>query len=112
MVVSDRDYQCLGQWEEDGALFTMTRRRDVDVGVVECFVGFYDEQKGLFLMESGPTCRRGLPAVQKRMLLTKKSKVFAFVDAKIIMSHPLKLNLQNRWTSVKCKMNCISAQFG
>ena len=69
---SDREYQCLGQWEEGDTLFTVTRRHDVNV--VECFVGVADDKKGLFLMESGTNCRRGLSVSQYGMQLTKKSK--------------------------------------
>jgi hypothetical protein len=53
-------------------LYTYTRRRDLPA--VECFVGGADPDKGLFLMEGGPNCRRGLAVDQFGMQLTKLSK--------------------------------------
>merc|ERR1711944_350272 len=37
-IYDDREYQCFGQWEEDGLLYTFTKRRDIP-NVYECFVG-------------------------------------------------------------------------
>jgi hypothetical protein len=54
MLISDREYQCLGQWEEDGMLLTLTRRRDVDD--VECFVGFHDDQGSIFIKRFRRRC--------------------------------------------------------
>ena len=36
-MCADREYLCLGQWEEDGLLYTYTRR--LDLPGYECFVG-------------------------------------------------------------------------
>ena len=89
---SDREYQCLGQWEEDGLLYTYTKRRDVP-DVYECFVGGssmseveYKDQRSsskkrsetsggkISIIESGYNCRRGLLVNTFGMPLTKRSK--------------------------------------
>jgi hypothetical protein len=69
----------LGQWEEDGLLYTYTQRRDLPSH--ECFVGEADAKAGLFLMEAGVNCRRGLAVSQFGMQLTKKSKSNNFYGA-------------------------------
>ena len=72
-ILSDREYQCLGQWEEDGLLYTYTRRKDV-MGF-ECFIGTYNEKGKLFLMEGGSDCKRGLRVTKYGMELEKRGTV-------------------------------------
>lgn len=71
---ADREYQCLGQWEEDGHLFTYAKRRDVDNNSHECFVGSVDDKGQLFLIEAGVDCKRGLRVTEYGMKLRKKGK--------------------------------------
>ena len=85
-TISDREYQCFGQWEEDGLLYTFTKRRDLP-NVYECFVGGssmvtseYDgseklnqtKKRKISIIESGFNCRRGLNVNSFGMPLTKK----------------------------------------
>ena len=78
----------MGQWEEDGLLYTYTKRRDLQ-DVYECFVGGssmsisdnIDYAKGnntsgkeISIIESGFNCKRGLPVNAFGMPLTKRSK--------------------------------------
>lgn len=87
-MISDREYQCFGQWEEDGLLYTFTKRRDLP-NVYECFVGGssmvaseYDgsekqnqtKKRKISIIESGFNCRRGLNVNAFGMPLTKKRK--------------------------------------
>ncbi len=72
---SEREYQCLGQWEEDGLLYAYTRRRDLGEAF-ECFVGKAGGSGNdeIFLMEGGAQCRRGLRVEEFGMRLTKQSE--------------------------------------
>ena len=73
MVASlDREYQCLGQWEEEGLLYTYTRRRDIPG--YECFVGHVGEDGQVSLAEGGTNCKRGLRVHLFGMKLTKRSE--------------------------------------
>ena len=65
-------------------LYTYTRRRDLPA--LECFVGSADPEKGLFLMEGGPNCRRGLAVDQFGMQLTKLSKKLILLESFFIAS--------------------------
>ena len=83
----DREYQCFGQWEEDGLLYTYTKRRDLQ-DVYECFVGGssmvisenFDQnanktsKRKISIIESGFNCKRGLNVNTFGMPLTKQSK--------------------------------------
>ena len=83
----DRTYQCFGQWEEDGLLYTYTRRRDLP-NIYECFVGGSSmvasdrlgtngnstSQRKISIIESGFNCKRGLNVNEYGMPLTKKRK--------------------------------------
>jgi len=89
-VYDDREYQCFGQWEEDGLLYTFTKRRDLP-NVYECFVGGssmvtseYDgseklnqtKKRKISIIESGFNCRRGLNVNSFGMPLTKKRNCY------------------------------------
>ena len=71
---ADREYQCLGQWEEQGLLYAYTRRRDVEG--FECFVGeaYPSDGGGIFLIEGGKDCKRGLRVQDYGMSLSKRRK--------------------------------------
>ena len=70
---SEREYQCLGQWEEDGQLLAYVQRKDM-ANRFECFVGATDDQGEVYLTESGFNCERNLRAQQYGMRLVKESK--------------------------------------
>ena len=75
-VIEKREYQCLGQWEDDGQLMAYVRRTDVQ-RQFECFVGATDEYGQVFLIESGFNCQRNLRAHISGMKLTEESKQHA-----------------------------------
>jgi len=56
-IFEEREYQCLGQWEEDGVIYTYTERRDMEGH--ECFVGVTTSKGEIFLQEAGNNCERG-----------------------------------------------------
>lgn len=85
-VLEDREYQCLGQWEEDGQLFTYTKRRDVPG--YECFIGSVDQMNGIYLIEGGVNCRRGLRVTSFGMKLTKKSNCYGFPSTELEKMRP------------------------
>ncbi|XP_050526793.1 uncharacterized protein LOC126897320 [Daktulosphaira vitifoliae] len=66
----ERDYQCLGQWEENGLTYTYTHRTDADV--YECFVGSIMNDGKLKLTEAGRHCDRTVDPRKTGMTLTKK----------------------------------------
>ena len=68
-LFSDREYQCLGQWEENGQLLAYVRRKDKNN--LECFVGATDEFGQIHLSESGSNCQRNLKVIQSGMRLSK-----------------------------------------
>ena len=74
LVVSERTYQCLGQWEENGQLLAYVMRND-GTQKFECFVGATNDKNQIFLMESGFNCQRNLRAEFSGMRLTKQSKI-------------------------------------
>ena len=75
-LFADREYQCVGQWEEDGRLYTYAKRRDIPG--YECFVGQVDSNGTIFLMEGGIDCKRGLRVSEYGMKLKKQSKKHRF----------------------------------
>ncbi|XP_059091808.1 uncharacterized protein LOC131887268 isoform X2 [Tigriopus californicus] len=82
----DREYQCLGQWEEDGQLFTYTKRRDVPG--YECFIGSVDHMNGIYLIEGGVDCRRGLRVTSFGMKLSKRSNCYGFPSTELEKMKP------------------------
>ncbi|XP_059091809.1 uncharacterized protein LOC131887268 isoform X3 [Tigriopus californicus] len=85
-VLEDREYQCLGQWEEDGQLFTYTKRRDVPG--YECFIGSVDHMNGIYLIEGGVDCRRGLRVTSFGMKLSKRSNCYGFPSTELEKMKP------------------------
>nr|CAD7444045.1 unnamed protein product [Timema bartmani] len=65
----EREYRCLGQWEENGRMFTYTQRRDV--GSFECFVGSILSDTEIFIKEAGDHCQRDVDPMQHGMKLTR-----------------------------------------
>ena len=92
LLFLDRTYQCFGQWEEDGLLYTYTRRRDLP-NVYECFVGGSSmaasdrldanlntgSQRKISIIESGFNCKRGLNVNEYGMPLTKKRELLILI---------------------------------
>jgi len=62
----------LGQWQEDGLIYTYTERRDM-IGY-ECFVGLITAKGDIHLREAGHNCERGQDPLRDGMRLTQVSK--------------------------------------
>ncbi|KAF7491320.1 hypothetical protein SSS_06808 [Sarcoptes scabiei] len=57
-VYEEREYRCLGNWEEDGILYTFTQRRDMPGH--QCFAGkIYRNGDEAYIKEAGESCMRG-----------------------------------------------------
>jgi len=69
-IYEDREYLCLGEWEEDGLLYTYTRR--IHNPRHECFVGRVEREGRILLAEGGTNCRRGLRVDMFGMELSKR----------------------------------------
>ncbi|XP_069693976.1 uncharacterized protein [Periplaneta americana] len=67
----ERQYRCLGQWEEDGRMYTYTQRRDV--GTYECFVGSIISNDEIYIKEAGDHCQRNIDPMHFGMKLTRKA---------------------------------------
>ncbi|KAF4525297.1 hypothetical protein B566_EDAN014818 [Ephemera danica] len=79
----EREYQCLGQWEEGGLMYTYTRRKDVGSSFdfahqfqFECFVGSITSNTDIiYIQEAGEHCQRHVdPKVHQIMKLMKRSE--------------------------------------
>ncbi|KAJ9580595.1 hypothetical protein L9F63_024210 [Diploptera punctata] len=69
-IYEEREYRCLGQWKEDGLMYTYTQRRDV--GTYECFVGSIVSNNEIYIKEAGDHCQRNIDPMHYGMKLTKK----------------------------------------
>lgn len=65
-VFEERDYRCLGQWQEGNFVYTYTKRRDF--GTYECFVGAIDGKR-IMIQEAGENCQRKIDPLQYGMEL-------------------------------------------
>ncbi len=70
----EREYRCLGQWTEDGLIYTYTERRDA-IGH-ECFVGLVTAKGDIYLREAGGNCERGQEPLKYGMRLSQVSKCY------------------------------------
>lgn len=70
----EREYRCLGEWREDGLIYTYTERRDM-IGY-ECFVGLVTAKGDIYLREAGSNCERGQEPLKYGMRLTQVSKCY------------------------------------
>ena len=73
-VFEEREYQCLGQWEEDGVIYTYTERRDMDG--YECFVGVERKKGEIFLQEAGNNCERGQEPIRYGMRMSRVAQCY------------------------------------
>ncbi|XP_071543355.1 uncharacterized protein [Panulirus ornatus] len=71
ILPSEREYQCLGQWEEEGRVYALTYRRDIHT--YECFVGVIKTDGVVFIKEAGARCSRGVQPVILGMKLHRKA---------------------------------------
>ncbi|XP_066938432.1 uncharacterized protein [Macrobrachium rosenbergii] len=69
-IYEQREYQCLGQWEEEGRIYALTYRRDIRT--YECFVGIIRSNGVVFIKEAGTECSRGVQPEVLGMKLHRK----------------------------------------
>jgi hypothetical protein len=81
--VTEREYRCLGQWEEDGLMYTYTQRRDV--GTYECFVGSIISNNEIHIKEAGDHCQRNIDPMHYGMKLLRKGMYLESVMHKSLM---------------------------
>lgn len=70
-IYEEREYRCLGQWEEKGVVYVYTQRRDIDA--YECFVGVMSSDQKIFIKEAGEHCQRNLNPYRHGMELNKQA---------------------------------------
>ena len=73
-IIEEREYQCLGHWEENGQLLAYVKRKNAVSERFECFVGATDVEGQIFLSESGFNCQRNLRTQHLGMRLIKERK--------------------------------------
>lgn len=70
-IYEEREYRCLGQWEEKGVVYVYTQRRDIDA--YECFVGVINSDQKIFIKEAGQHCQRNISPRRHGMELHKQA---------------------------------------
>lgn len=83
-IYEEREYRCLGQWEEKGVVFVYTQRRDIDA--YECFVGVMMSDKKIFIKEAGEHCQRNLNPYKHGMELHKMAYCNDVSEPKTMLS--------------------------
>lgn len=73
IFVPEREYLCLGQWEENGLMYTYTQRRDI--GMYECFVGSIVSNNEIYIKEAGEHCERDVDPLHLGMKLSRKGEI-------------------------------------
>ena len=73
-VFEEREYECLGQWEENGVIYTYTERRDM-MGH-ECFVGATTKKGEIYLQEAGNNCERGQEPLKDGMRMSRVAECY------------------------------------
>uniref|UniRef100_T1L666 Uncharacterized protein n=1 Tax=Tetranychus urticae TaxID=32264 RepID=T1L666_TETUR len=70
-IVPNREYRCLGNWEEDGILYTFTQRRDATG--YQCFAGkILGNGEVAYIREAGENCIRAEHPLTVGMKITKQ----------------------------------------
>ncbi|XP_049805060.1 uncharacterized protein LOC126248252 isoform X2 [Schistocerca nitens] len=90
----EREYRCLGQWEEDGLMYTYTQRRDVEA--YECFVGSIVSEDEIFIKEAGEHCQRNIDPLQHGMKLSKMGSC-----SPSEVNHPQNTHTTTSWLSIR-----------
>ncbi len=66
----EREYRCLGLWNDNGLTYTYTERQDI-LGY-ECFVGVVINDAELFIKEAGENCQRDVEPLKLGMKLSRQ----------------------------------------
>ncbi|XP_069156965.1 uncharacterized protein [Procambarus clarkii] len=88
----EREYQCLGQWEEEGRVYALTYRRDIRT--YECFVGIIKTGGVVFIKEAGARCSRGIQPEIFGMKLHRKES--CTVDSTPSQANPSSQQITDR----------------
>lgn len=83
--ISERKYQCLGQWTENNIIYTYAKR--LDVPVYECFLGALASTEEIFIKEAGEHCRRDIDPYRYSMQLNKTRACPNKIDSPLIVVH-------------------------
>lgn len=81
---TEREYQCLGQWQENDVIYIYTKRRDV--GTHECFAGSMTRGE-IYIKEAGEHCQRDIDPNRYGMQL--KQTKYCNSNHRKIDKHPL-----------------------
>ncbi|XP_043466146.1 uncharacterized protein LOC122501008 [Leptopilina heterotoma] len=73
-LYEERSYLCLGQWEENGVMYTYTMRNDTKTK--ECFVGLIINDEEIYIKEAGDHCIRNIIPKEQGMRLYKKGQCY------------------------------------
>ncbi|XP_063971835.1 uncharacterized protein LOC135159751 isoform X2 [Diachasmimorpha longicaudata] len=73
-LYEERKYLCLGQWEEQGVMYTYTMRNDTSTN--ECFVGLIVSDEEIYIKEAGDHCLRDIDPRREGMRLYKKGQCY------------------------------------
>ncbi|XP_039310112.1 uncharacterized protein LOC105204366 isoform X2 [Solenopsis invicta] len=73
-LYEERTYLCLGQWEENGVMYTYTMRNDTATN--ECFVGLIVNDEEIYIKEAGDHCMRNIDPKKQGMRLYKKGQCY------------------------------------
>lgn len=74
-LLEERTYLCLGQWEENGVMYTYTMRNDTNTN--ECFVGLIINDEEIYIKEAGEHCLRNINPRTEGMRLSKIGHCYA-----------------------------------
>lgn len=86
-IYEEREYRCLGSWEEDGVVFTYTQRRDMDG--FQCFSGtVLRNGEEAFIKEAGDSCIRGEDPLIYGMKIVKQSSCMQIAPATFVPVRP------------------------
>lgn len=79
---AERQYRCLGQWEEGGRVYTYTQRLDVSTGY-ECFVGLIMSETRIYIKEAGQHCQRAVDPLDAGMELTRQGPCYRTPEVRL-----------------------------
>ncbi|CAH1121844.1 unnamed protein product [Ceutorhynchus assimilis] len=79
-LYEEREYHCLGHWQESNLLYTYTQRKDVADGTSECFVGSIISDNEINIKEAGEHCQRNMDPMKYGMKLTKTKPLYSCAE--------------------------------
>ena len=74
----EREYRCLGKFDEAGLTYTYTERRDEKYVLgYECFVGVIINEGELIIKEAGEHCQRDTETLRLGMKITRQATCYS-----------------------------------